>query len=64
VPVDIVAYENEEDLFIANAPTVRKITVGKKGEMTMAFSGDMVFPDEWNEKAASDTETLQLEAQG
>jgi hypothetical protein len=32
--------------------------------MTMAFSGDMVFPDEWNEKAASDTETLQLEAQG
>ena len=64
MPVDVVEYEDEGDLFVAVEPTVRKMTVGKTGDMGINFSSGMVYPEEWIEKAASDAETLQKEAEG
>jgi len=54
MPIEVVAYENAEDLFIRTEPTLRTMTIDKKGELGMAFSNEMVWPDEWQSKFQSD----------
>jgi len=35
MPIEVVTYSNPEDLFIRTEPTIRTITMGKKGELGM-----------------------------
>ena len=63
-PVILVEYENQEDLFVREEPTLRKMEVGKEGELDINFSSDMAFPDEWQSKLESDSDTLAQEEAG
>ena len=63
-PVAVVEYSDPADLFLRIEPTMRKISMGKKGNMGVNFSNDMNFPDDWEAKAKSDAATLAKEAGG
>ena len=54
MPIEVVTYSNPNDLFVKTEPTIRIIAMGKKGELELSFSNDMVWPDEWQEKFKTD----------
>ena len=60
----MVEYDDLEDLFLRTEPTMRAIEFGKKGDLGMVFSSNMIYPDAWTEKMASDTAILAAEANG
>jgi hypothetical protein len=64
VPITVIAYEDPESMFLREEPSLRKMEFGKKGDMGMGFSGDMVYPDEWKQKFESDSATLAAEKNG
>ena len=40
------------------------MTIGKKGEMGINFSNDMVFPNSWKNKFERDSKIIQAEKAG
>jgi len=54
LPIEVVTYSNPDDLFVRTEPTIRNIAIGKKGELGLSFSNDMVWPDEWKSKFKTD----------
>jgi len=53
-PVAVVEYNDVADVFAREEPTLRKMTIGKKGELGINFSNDMEFPDAWTNKFKRD----------
>lgn len=64
VPVEVVTYDNEEQLFSRPEPSVRNMAMDKFGGMGMQMSADMDWPQEWKEKAEADKQQLEGEAAG
>lgn len=64
LPIAVVAYEDPADMYIREEPTLRKMEIGKEGDLGINFSSDMVYPDEWSSKLQSDTDTIAMEANG
>ena len=46
-PVTIVEYTKEEDMYSRKEPSLSNVEISPTGEITLDFSSEMVFPEQW-----------------
>lgn len=58
-PVARVVYKLPEDMFQREEPTIKKLGIGKVGDLRLDFSSEMILYPEWKEKYLADMEFLR-----
>jgi hypothetical protein len=48
-PVEVLSYNDPVEMFAKPEPTVNKMHMDKRGNVDLAFSSEMEYPDNWKQ---------------